>query len=281
MPFIGCHISVETGIESAPSLARLLGCEAIQIFTSNQMQWKELPISLDSASNFLEEQNKNHIKIVVSHDSYLINLASPEPTKRAMSRKAFLEEIDRCDLLKIPFLVFHPGSHMGKGDEHALRAIAESLNLVFEKRPESRVTPLLETTAGQGSNVGYSFEQLKKIIDYSQFPERLGVCFDTCHAYAAGYDLVSEDKYMDTFQRFDDVIGMDRLKCFHLNDSKKALGSRVDRHANLGEGFIGWDVFYRLVNDERFAKLPMILETPGGDDNIAREISTLKASKSD
>lgn len=281
MPLIGCHISTEDSLEKAPARGRELGCAAIQIFTSNQMQWKGLPISLDSASNFLEEQNKNHIKIVVSHDSYLINLASPEPTKRAMSRKAFLEEIDRCDLLKIPFLVFHPGSHMGKGDEHALRAIAESLNLVFEKRPESKVTPLLETTAGQGSNVGYSFEQLKKIIGYSQFPKRLGVCFDTCHAYAAGYDLVSEDKYMDTFQRFDDVIGMDRLKCFHLNDSKKALGSRVDRHANLGEGFIGWDVFYRLVNDERFAKLPMILETPGGDDNIAREISTLKASKSD
>ncbi|HOG75593.1 MAG TPA: deoxyribonuclease IV [Candidatus Marinimicrobia bacterium] len=276
MPYLGCHVSIENSLEKAPERGRELGCDAIQIFTSNQMQWKGVPVADETAEKFLNYQAKHKIAMVIAHDSYLVNLASPEPVKLAMSRKAFIEEIRRSQALKIPYIVFHPGSHMGAGVDFALRKIAESLDYAIEKTPDCRPMFLLETTAGQGTNVGNAFEELRQIIDYSAHPERLGVCFDTCHAYAAGYDLVSPAKYDETFARFDDVIGLSRLKCFHLNDSKKPLGSRVDRHANLGDGFLGWEVFYRLINDDRFGNLPMILETPGGDENFAKEIASLK-----
>jgi len=276
MPYLGCHVSIENSLEKAPERGRELGCDAIQIFTSNQMQWKGVPVADETAEKFLNYQAKHKIAMVIAHDSYLVNLASPEPVKLAMSRKAFIEEIRRSQALKIPYIVFHPGSHMGAGVDFALRKIAESLDYAIEKTPDCRPMFLLETTAGQGTNVGNAFEELRQIIDFSAHPERLGVCFDTCHAYAAGYDLVSPAKYDETFARFDDVIGLSRLKCFHLNDSKKPLGSRVDRHANLGDGFLGWEVFYRLINDDRFGNLPMILETPGGDENFAKEIASLK-----
>ena len=276
MPYLGCHVSIENSLEKAPERGRELGCDAIQIFTSNQMQWKGVPVADETAEKFLNYQAKHKIAMVIAHDSYLVNLASPEPVKLAMSRKAFIEEIRRSQALKIPYIVFHPGSHMGAGVDFALRKIAESLDYAIEKTPDCRPMFLLETTAGQGTNVGNAFEELRQIIDYSAYPERLGICFDTCHAYAAGYDLVSPAKYDETFARFDDVIGLSRLKCFHLNDSKKPLGSRVDRHANLGDGFLGWEVFYRLINDDRFGNLPMILETPGGDENFAKEIASLK-----
>ena len=276
MPYLGCHVSIENSLEKAPERGRELGCDAIQIFTSNQMQWKGVPVADETAEKFLNYQAEHKIAIVIAHDSYLVNLASPEPVKLAMSRKAFIEEIRRSQALKIPYIVFHPGSHMGAGVDFALRKIAESLDYAIEKTPDCRPMFLLETTAGQGTNVGNAFEELRQIIDYSAYPERLGICFDTCHAYAAGYDLVSPAKYDETFARFDDVIGLSRLKCFHLNDSKKPLGSRVDRHANLGDGFLGWEVFYRLINDDRFGNLPMILETPGGDENFAKEIASLK-----
>ena len=276
MPYLGCHVSIENSLEKAPERGRELGCDAIQIFTSNQMQWKGVPVADETAEKFLNYQAEHKIAIVIAHDSYLVNLASPEPVKLAMSRKAFIEEIRRSQALKIPYIVFHPGSHMGAGVDFALRKIAESLDYAIEKTPDCRPMFLLETTAGQGTNVGNAFEELRQIIDFSAHPERLGVCFDTCHAYAAGYDLVSPAKYDETFARFDDVIGLSQLKCFHLNYSKKPLGSRVDRHANLGDGFLGWEVFYRLINDDRFGNLPMILETPGGDENFAKEIASLK-----
>jgi len=276
MPYLGCHVSIENSLEKAPERGRELGCDAIQIFTSNQMQWKGVRVANETAEKFLNYQAEHKIAMVIAHDSYLVNLASPESVKLAMSRKAFIEEIRRSQALKIPYIVFHPGSHMGAGVDFALRKIAESLDYAIEKTPDCRPMFLLETTAGQGTNVGNAFEELRQIIDYSAHPERLGVCFDTCHAYAAGYDLVSPAKYDETFTRFDDVIGLSRLKCFHLNDSKKPLGSRVDRHANLGDGFLGWEVFYRLINDDRFGNLPMILETPGGDENFAKEIASLK-----
>jgi len=276
MPYLGCHVSIENSLEKAPERGRELGCDAIQIFTSNQMQWKGVLVANETAEKFLNYQAEHKIAMVIAHDSYLVNLASPESVKLAMSRKAFIEEIRRSQALKIPYIVFHPGSHMGAGVDFALRKIAESLDYAIEKTPDCRPMFLLETTAGQGTNVGNAFEELRQIIDYSAHPERLGVCFDTCHAYAAGYDLVSPAKYDETFTRFDDVIGLSRLKCFHLNDSKKPLGSRVDRHANLGDGFLGWEVFYRLINDDRFGNLPMILETPGGDENFAKEIASLK-----
>jgi len=276
MPLIGCHISTDGGIELAPERGRSLGCDSMQIFTANQMQWKGAPISQESCDLYLEGLNKNKINTVVSHDSYLINLSSPESVKLAMSRKAFTEEIQRCTLLKIPYLVFHPGSHMGKGDDYALQKIAESLDYCLAKVPDSNVTLLLEITAGQGTNVGFAFEQLQSIIDQSSQPEMMGVCFDTCHAYAAGYDIVAGSGYRDTFRKFDDIIGLKRLRVFHLNDSTKPLGSRIDRHHQIGRGFIGVEPFIRLINDERFSDLPMILETPGEDEHYAREIQLLK-----
>jgi deoxyribonuclease-4 len=276
MPYIGCHISIQDGLENAPARGRHLGADAIQIFTTNQMQWKGVPVSEATAHAFCAAVAEHNITIVIAHDSYLINLASPEPVKLAMSRKALIEEMRRCATLNIPYIVLHPGAHMGQGVDYALRTIAESIDYVIEQAPDCWAMLLLETTAGQGTNVGSTFEELRQIIDFTVHPERLGICFDTCHAYVAGYDLVNADKYNETFARFDDILVLDRLKCLHLNDSIKPLGSRIDRHANLGEGFLGWEVFMRIVNDERFANLPMILETPGGDENYAREIAALK-----
>ena len=276
MPYIGCHVSISGGVEHAPKRAADLGCDVFQIFTANQMQWKVSPITDDSQKVFLSEINKYDFQNVISHDSYLVNLGSPDPKKLAMSRNAFIEEIQRSTFLKIPCIVFHPGSHMGKGDDFALQTIAESLDYCIETVPDSTVMLLLENTAGQGTNVGYTFEHLRTIIDQSQYSNRLGVCLDTCHAFTSGYDLITEAVYNDTFKEFEDIIGLDRLKVFHLNDSKKTLGSRVDRHDQLGKGFIGLKPFYRLVNDERFAELPMILETPGDDEHYTNEIKLLK-----
>ncbi|MDO9548769.1 MAG: deoxyribonuclease IV [Candidatus Marinimicrobia bacterium] len=276
MPYIGCHVSISGGVENAPMRAAKLGCDSFQVFTANQMQWRAAPISDDSRDVYLSELKKNNFENVISHDSYLINLGSPDPKKLVMSRNAFIEEIQRSIFLNIPYIVFHPGSHMGNGDSFALQTIAESLDYCIETVPDSTVTLLLENTAGQGTNVGYKFEHLETIIKQSSHPKRLGVCFDTCHAFSSGCELITESGYADTFKKFDDVIGLDRLKVFHLNDSKKALGSRVDRHHQLGEGFIGLEPFRRLVNDKRFAGLPMILETPGDDEHYAREIKLLK-----
>ncbi|MBO8130199.1 MAG: deoxyribonuclease IV [Candidatus Marinimicrobia bacterium] len=276
MPLIGCHISISGGVENAPARGKQLGCDAMQIFTSNQMQWKGRPITDEAKVNYLKSMKENNIKVTISHDSYLINLGSPDKAKLEKSRQAFLEEIDRCDKLGIELLVFHPGSHMGKGEDYCLKIIAESIDYMVEQRPDSNISFVLETTAGQGSNVGYTFEQLRKIIELSSYPERFGICFDTCHAYAAGYDIVSFKGYKDTWTKFDDILGLERLKVFHLNDSKKELGSRIDRHCNLGDGYLGWETFYKIINDERFKELPMILETPGGDENYAKEIAILK-----
>ncbi len=276
MPLIGCHVSIAGGVENAPIHGGELGCEAIQIFTANQMQWRGSPISEESRSKYFEGLKKYRIRQIVTHDSYLINLGSPDPAKLAKSRKAFIDEMDRSEFLDIPYIIFHPGSHMGRGDDYALKTIAESLNYAIESRTNYKSILLLENTAGQGSNVGYKFEQLRSIIDQCSYPERLGVCFDTCHAFAAGYDVVSEEKYRETFKKFDEIIGLDRLRVFHINDSKREPGSRIDRHACLGEGLIGWEFFQRLVNDEQFNELPMILETPGGNEVFAREIEELK-----
>lgn len=276
MPYIGCHVSIADGVEQAPTRGAQLGCKAIQLFTTNQMQWKGQPISDAQAQQFRMEVQNHRLSRVIAHDGYLINLASPEPAKLALSRRAFIAEIERCELLQIRHLVLHPGAHMGKGVDYGLRRVAESLDYVIEKTLGAQVSCLLETTAGQGSNLGASFEQLRAIIDYCSYPERLGICLDTCHVFAAGYDLVEEPAYEETLRRFADILGLDRLQCVHLNDSQRECGSRIDRHANLGTGRLGWPVFLRIVKDPRFAELPLILETPGGDDNMAREIKRLQ-----
>ncbi len=279
MGLIGCHVSISGGIEKSPARANALGCEVMQLFTSNQMQWRARPVSEESRDRFLEERRKHALEIVVSHDSYLINLGSPDPAKNQKSIQAFIAEIRRCQYLEIPYLVFHPGSHMGKGDEFGLQKIAESLDTVIESLPELKVQLLLENTAGQGSNVGHRFEHLRRIMDLSRFPDLLGICFDTCHAFAAGYDLSSPAAIEETFRAFNDIIGLEHLAVFHLNDARRPLGSRIDRHEVLGGGYLGMETFTHLIADSRFEEIPMILETPGGDENFAREIGLLKEAR--
>lgn len=265
MGLLGAHVSIGGGLEKSIERGEELGCESIQIFSKNQRQWKSAPLSKESAMKFQKDLQNSDIQSAVIHDSYLINLASPEPDMLTKSREAFLDEMVRADQLDIPFLVFHPGSHMKKGEEAGLQRIAESLEYVLSKQPDGHVQLLLETTSGQGDHLGYCFEHLAKIISLVSRKDRLGVCYDTSHTFESGYDIRTENTYEETFKQFDQIIGIDRLKVFHLNDSKTDLGSRVDRHENIGKGFLGLDPFRFLVNDRQFIDHPMILETPGGD----------------
>lgn len=277
MGLLGAHVSISGGVYKAPERGEKLGCESIQIFSKNQMQWKAKPLTPEDSQKFKEELRKTRIKEVVIHDSYLINLGSPDEEKLQMSRDAFLDEMIRAEILGVKYLVFHPGSHMGKGEEIGLKLIAESLNILIDKAKEvSNVMLLLETTAGQGSNLGYKFEHLKFIMDQVEKKERLGVCFDTAHAFEAGYDISTEEGYERTFKEFDNIIGLEKLKVFHLNDSKTPLGSHIDRHEHIGEGMIGLKAFELLVNDERFKNHPMILETPGGEKYYEYNLKVLR-----
>lgn len=265
MPLLGAHVSIEGGVHNALERGMAIGCEAIQIFTKNQMQWQAKPLADAEVQRYQEALKgiKPHFP-VLAHDSYLINLGSPEKEKLVKSRQAFLDEMDRAEALSIDYLVFHPGAHLNViSVETCLTTIAESLNQVMQERPTYGVKILIENTAGQGSNVGYQFEHIAAILGQVEHPERLGVCFDTCHALAAGYDIRTEEGYQGVMALFDSLIGLDWLKAFHLNDSKKPLGSRVDRHEDIGEGCVGLETFRLLVNDKRFVNTPMILETPG------------------
>ncbi len=203
---------------------------------------------------------------MIAHDSYLINLCAVDDAILKKSREAFVDELQRCELLGIPYLNFHPGSHIGKGEEEGIKLIIESLNVAHEKTKDFRVLSVLETTAGQGSAIGYRFEHLHRIIDGVNEPERMAVCIDTCHIFAAGYDISTKYGYEKTIKEFDDVIGLERLVAFHVNDSKKPLGSRVDRHEHIGKGAIGLDGFRFLMQDERLVHIPKILETPKSED---------------
>jgi len=265
MKKFGAHVSIAGGIYNAPERGERLGCDAIQIFTKNQMQWSSPPLESGDISQFKKNLASHRPGDVMTHDSYLINLGSPEEDKLQKSRAAFLDEIQRCDQLGIPYLVFHPGAHMKAGEQHALDSIAESLNRAHAETPDAKVVSLVEITAGQGTNVGYTFQQLKEIIEQVRDQSRIGVCIDTCHMFAAGYDIRSASAYEQTWKEFETVVGIEWIKAFHLNDSKKELGSRVDRHENLGMGFLGLEPFRLLVNDDRFDDIPMVLETPGGD----------------
>ncbi|OQY28290.1 MAG: deoxyribonuclease IV [Candidatus Cloacimonetes bacterium 4572_55] len=274
MPIFGAHVSTSGGVSKAPGNGAAIGCEAIQIFSKNQRQWRTKSLSEKEIAQYHVNLEKSGIHSVIVHDSYLINLCSPKKETYQKSLVAFKDELDRTEVLGIPYLVFHPGSHLKKGEDWGVRVIADSLNVVHDQTAGYQTVGLLETTAGQGTNIGYRFEQLRQIIDLSEHPERLGVCFDTCHVFAAGYDLRSD--YDKVWEEFGDVVGFDRLKAFHLNDSKKELGSRVDRHEQIGEGCLGIEPFRRLVNDSRFQGLPMILETPGGDDMYRHNLQILR-----
>lgn len=280
MPLLGAHMSIEGGLHRAFERIRLVKGESLQIFSKNQRQWSAPSLSDSEIQQFKEAWQQWGKGPVAVHDSYLINLANPDTKKSNRAVGAFAEEISRAGLLSIPYLIMHPGSHVGAGVENGLKHLTVNLDRAFEKAEDTTsVMVLLETTAGQGTGLGSSFEELAHVISNSKYRDRLGVCFDTCHTFAAGYDISTKNGYKKTFSDFDAIIGLARLKFFHLNDSKKELGSRVDRHAHIGKGEIGLAGFRLLMNDPRFTKHPMVLETPKGKD-LKEDMENLKLLRS-
>lgn len=275
MKYIGAHVSVAGGVSNAPLEAHRIGAKAFALFTGSSSRWVSKAISDDEAARFKENCALYGFTpdIILPHDNFLINLGSPDPEKLEKSRKSFLDEMKRCMALGLTMLNFHPGSHLNAmTEDECLDRIAESVNIILDKT--EGVTAVLENVAGQGSNIGHSFEQLAHIIDRIEDKTRIGVCIDTCHAYSAGFDLADPEGYEKTWEDFDRVIGMGYLRGMHLNDDKKPLGSRIDRHESIGLGTLGNAFFTRLVNDPRLDGIPMILETP--DDSIwAQEIAWL------
>ena len=275
MKFFGAHVSASGGVENAPRNASAIGATAFALFTKNQRQWRSAPLSAASIEAFGRELAAAAIdpRHVLPHDSYLINLGHPEEEGLERSREAFLDEMQRCEQLGLDRLNFHPGSHLKKiSVEECLDRVAESINIAL--RATKGVTAVIENTAGQGSNVGFAFWQLRRIIDGVEDCSRVGVCLDTCHSFAAGYDLSSELACERTFEEFDREVGFEYLRGVHLNDALRPLGSRIDRHTPLGEGQIGWDCFRFIARDSRFDDLPLILETPD-ESRWAEEIEIL------
>ena len=276
MKYIGAHVSAAGGVEKAPLNASAIGATAFALFTKNQRQWKAKPLAENAIRRFKKncETAGYTPDRILPHDSYLINLGHPETEGLAKSRTAFIDEMRRCEQLGLKYLNFHPGSHLKKISEaDCLHRIAESINLALEQT--QGVTAVIENTAGQGTNLGHRFEHLAAIIDGVVDKTRVGVCLDTCHTYSAGYDLMTREGYSDTLACFDDIVGFGFLKGVHLNDDKKDMASRVDRHASLGEGTLGLDAFRMIMSDPRFDGIPMILETPD-DSRWAEEIRLLK-----
>ncbi|MEE9450510.1 MAG: deoxyribonuclease IV [Ignavibacteriaceae bacterium] len=265
---LGAHTSIAGGVSKSVDLAEKLGFTAMQIFTKNNNRWFQKPLEEKEIELFKTKLNKSNIKFVVSHDAYLINLCAIKEDILKKSHAAFLDELKRCELLGIPYLNFHPGAHLGAGEEDGIKLIAESINIAHEKTIGYKVSSMLEVTAGQGSSIGYRFEHLRDIIDLIEEKERMSVCIDTAHIFAAGYNIKDQKNYKKVINDFDEIIGLERLKCFHINDSKKELGSRVDRHAHIGKGFIGLEGFTNIMNDKRLNKIPKILETPKGKEQL-------------
>ena len=275
MKYVGAHVSTSGGVENAPLNAHRIGARAFALFTKNQRQWKAKPLSAKSIDAFLANCERTGFspEYILPHDSYLINLGHPDAAGLAKSREAFLDEFQRCEQLGLKYLNFHPGSHLKKiPEDECLKRIAASINMVLEKTRE--VTAVLENTAGQGTNVGYRFEHLAAIIDQVEDKNRVGVCLDTCHSFAAGYDIKTEAGYQATIRKFDTIVGLPYLRAWHFNDAKKDLASRVDRHDSIGRGTLGLDTFSFIMNDPRMDNMPLILETPDSD-RWAEEIKTL------
>lgn len=276
MKYIGPHVSASGGVENAPLNAMQVGATAFALFTKNQRQWFSAPLSEKSIEAFKVNLEKSGISAdyVLPHDSYLINLGSPDAEGLEKSRNSFLEEMQRCEQLGLKMLNFHPGSHLKQISlEECLSRVAESINFALDKTQD--VTAVIENTAGQGSNVGFSFQHLAYIIDKVEDKSRVGICIDTCHTYSAGYDLKTEQGYQQAWSEFDDEVGFHYLRAIHLNDTKKELGSRVDRHESIGKGLLGMEFFERFMKDPRFDNIPLILETP--DETLwASEITMLQ-----
>lgn len=266
-------MSIAGGLYNAFAEGERKGCNTIQIFVKSSNQWNAKPITDEELEKYHQEQKRTGISPVIAHDSYLINLGSPNPELLEKSRQAFLIELQRCEKLAIPYLVTHPGSYLDSAEQSGIDRVAQSLGWLFEKTPDFKVMVALETTAGQGSNLGYTFEQLAEMIEKSGIPQRCMVCFDTCHAYAAGYDIANPEGYEQTWEAFERIIGLDKLAAIHLNDSKKGLGSRVDRHEQIGRGTLGKDAFGFIMRDKRFKNIPKLLETPKGDNDEMDEIN--------
>jgi deoxyribonuclease-4 len=265
VPYLGAHLSIAGGLHKAVEAAVALDCTTVQIFTKNSNQWTAKPLTDDEVTTFRKAVRAAGLKYPTAHDSYLINLAAPADDLYRKSIDAFRQEVERAEALGLSYLVTHPGAHTGSGEDAGLARVAAALDAVHESCPGFKVKVLLETTAGQGSSLGHRFEHLARLLDEVKDSSRLAVCFDTCHVFAAGYPLGTDDEYAATVDEFDRVIGLKRVKAFHLNDSVKGLGSRVDRHAGIGLGQIGDVVFRRLVTDPRFQDRPMFLETPKED----------------
>ena len=262
MPRLGAHLSIAGGLPRAVDRARASRCEALQIFTKSAGQWRARELPLEEIALFRSRVEETGITPVVAHNSYLINLAAVDPGLRQQSLEALGQELDRAEVLGLEGLVMHPGSYTNGTEAGGLRLIADGLRALLRSRPRGRTKVLLEQTAGQGTNLGHRFEHLRTIIDLLDGSPRVGVCLDTCHLLAAGYDLCDERGYRATFEEFDRIVGIDRIAVFHLNDSKKPCGSRVDRHEHIGKGCLGLEPFRLLLNDARFADRPMLLETP-------------------
>jgi deoxyribonuclease-4 len=265
-PLLGAHMSIAGGVHNSLLEGRKVECEAIQIFTRSSRQWAARPYEKEEIALFQKNRKDTGIGTVVAHDSYLLNLGSPDAALRKKSIAAFIDEFERCEMLGVSALIAHPGAHMGAGELQGIKTIGRSLDEIHKSCRGFKAKVALEITAGQGSCLGYRFEQIRDIIDATKEGERLRVCFDTEHAFAAGYDFRTKDGYAATFEAFDELVGIERLAAFHLNDSKKELGSRVDRHDHIGQGRLGVEAFRLILNDRRFWGLPMCLETPKGKD---------------
>lgn len=261
---LGAHMSIAGGISSAVERAVSIGCTTFQLFVKNNNRWQGKRLSDRDVATYKELLSKARIGPVVAHGTFLVNLCAVNPSYLSKSRATMKDELDRCEILGVEYFNFHPGSHMGAGDRDGIDRISESINIVHELTPGYRVKTVLETTAGQGTVLGHRFEQLRAIIDRVEEKDRMAVCVDTCHVFAAGYDLSTELGYKATFDEFEKVIGLDRLVAFHMNDSKRECGSHLDRHEHIGKGRIGLGGFALIMNDPRFVRIPKILETPKG-----------------
>jgi deoxyribonuclease-4 len=259
-------MSIAGGVHTAVERAVKIGCTTMQMFVKNNTQWRGKPMTQEDVSTYKKLLSESSIRPVLVHDTYLINLCATDKIILKRSRDALKDEFHRAEQLGVAYLNFHPGAHMGAGEDDGIKVVAESLNIIHSQIKGYRVKSVLEATAGQGTALGYRFEQLRAIIDFVEEKERMAVCIDTCHVFAAGYDISSEGGYRRTFEEFDAVVGLERLVAFHVNDSKRELGSRVDRHEHIGKGRIGKTGFRLLMNDDRFRGIPKILETPKGPD---------------
>jgi deoxyribonuclease-4 len=272
-------MSIGGGVHMAIERGRSIKCTAIQMFVKNNMQWFARPLMREEIFSFLEHRQRGELLSIFAHANYLINLAATNPQFLENSIRALSEELTRADQLELPFLVLHPGAHLGAGEEAGLEKIVDSINRVFRKIPKVKTKIALETTAGQGSCLGHRFEQIAYIIENVRQPERLCVCLDTAHVFAAGYEIGTDAGVKKTFREFDRVIGLTRLAAIHLNDSKTPIGSRVDRHQHIGKGEIGLDAFRFIMRDRRFKKIPKVLETPKGKD-LREDVANLKTLRS-